>query len=207
MAHYPINLNLSNRRCLVIGGGSVGQRKVEMLLEYDAAVTVVSPDVTHYLRSLVDQGLIRHMHRLYTPEVLAGAFLVIAATDTRGVNKAISLECQRLGILVNVADDPELCSFYVPAIVHHDDFTIAVSTSGNSPALAKRVRENLESEFGPEYGDFAGLLGEIRDEVKAKYPEQEDRSQAYLRVLDSDVLDLLKQGKRDEAMEKARKCI
>lgn len=207
MPHYPINLDLKDRRCLVIGGGSVGERKVEQLLEFGATVVVVSPDVTHRLHELAEHGAIRQIHGVYTPEVLSNAFLVIAATNERAVNKAISLECQRRGILVNVVDDPELCTFFVPAVVRHGDFIISVSTSGNSPSLAKRVREKLECEFGPEYGALTDILGQIRDEVKAKYPDQEDRGKAYLRILDSDVLDLLKQGKQDEAMERARKCI
>ncbi len=207
MPHYPINLDLRDRRCLVIGGGSVGERKVEMLLEFGATVVVISPDVTQKLHQLVEQGTIRQIHGVYVPEVLTGALLVIAATNEHQVNKAISLECQRLGILVNVVDDPELCTFFVPAIVRRGDFVIGISTSGNSPSLAKQVREKLEGEFGPEYGELTDILGQLRDEVKAKYPEPEDRGQAYLRILDSDILDLLKQGKHDEAMEKARKCI
>lgn len=207
MPHYPINVDLKNRRCLVIGGGSVGERKVEMLLEFGAAVVVVSPNVTHKLHQLVDQRLIRQIRGVYRPEVLTDAFLVIAATNVRAVNKAVSLECQRRGILVNVVDDPELCTFFVPAVVRRGDFVVGVSTSGNSPSLAKRVREKLEDEFGPEYGALTEILGELRDDVKARYPDLEDRNKAYLRVLDSDVLDLLKQGKCDEAMQRARKCI
>jgi precorrin-2 dehydrogenase / sirohydrochlorin ferrochelatase len=207
MPHYPINLDLRNRRCLVIGGGSVGERKAEMLLDFGAVVVVVSPDVTHKLHQLVDQGLVRQVHSVYTPEVLADAFLVIAATNMQAVNKAISVECQKRGVLVNVVDDPELCTFFVPAVVRRGDFVVGVSTSGNSPSLAKRVRENLEDEFGPEYSALTEILGQLRDDVKARYPDQDDRAKTYLRILDSDVLDLLKQGKRDEAMERARKCI
>ena len=133
--------------------------------------------------------------------------LVIAATNDREVNKAVSSEAQRRGILVNVADDPELCTFFMPAVVRRGDFIVSVSTSGKSPALAKRVKGELESRFGPEYGELADLLGELREEVKAKYPNEEDRRQAFSRILSSDVLDLLGQGKRDEAIERARKCI
>jgi len=207
MPHYPINLDLKNRRCIVVGGGEVAERKVETLLEFDAAVVVIAPDLTSRLECHAEQGLIQHLRGAYAPEMLEGAFLVFAATDSREANRAVSEECRKRGILVNVADDPELCTFFVPAMVRRGDFVIGISTSGRSPALAKRVRESLESEFGPEYGELADLMGELRDEVKSKYPDQADRSRAFVRILNSNVLDLLAQGKRDEAMEKARECI
>jgi len=207
MPHCPISLDLNGRKCVVIGGGSVGERKVEMLLEFGASVTVVAPAITPALRDLATKKAIRHIPSMYTPDMLNLAFLVIAATSERGVNRAVSEECERRGILVNVADDPDICTFFVPAIVRRGDFTIGVSTSGRSPALAKRVRESLESSFGPEYGELAEIMGDLRDEVKAKYEDPEDRVRAFERILDSDVLDLLAKGKRDEAVLRARKCI
>ncbi len=207
MSHYPISLNLTNQKCVVIGGGAVAERKVLTLLDFGAAVTVAAPELTPRLGDLAAAGLVEHAAVPYAPEILRGAFLVIAATDDRDVNKAISSEAQRRGILVNVADDPELCTFFMPAVVRRGDFIVSVSTSGRSPALAKQVREELESRFGPEYGELADLLGELREEVKAKYPDECDRRQAFSRILSSDVLDLLAQGKRDEAIERARKCI
>ena len=207
MSHYPVSLDLTDRRCVVIGGGAVAERKVLTLLDFGAAVTVGAPDLTRRLRDLSAKGLIEHVAGRYAPEILEGAFLVITATDDREVNREVSSEAQRRGILVNVADDPELCTFFMPAVVRRGDFIVSVSTSGKSPALAKRVREELESRFGPEYGELADLLGELREEVKAKYPNEEDRRQAFGRILSSDVLDLLAQGKRDEAIERARKCI
>ena len=207
MPHCPISLDLNGRKCVVIGGGSVGERKVEMLLEFGASVTVVAPAITPALRDLATKKAIRHVPSMYTPDMLNLAFLVIAATSERGVNRAVSEECERRGILVNVADDPDICTFFVPAIVRRGDFTIGVSTSGRSPALAKRVRESLESSFGPEYGELAEIMGDLRDEVKAKYEDPEDRVRAFERILDSDVLDLLAKGKRDEAVLRARKCI
>lgn len=207
MSHCPVSLDLTDRRCVVIGGGAVAERKVLTLLDFGAAVTVGAPDLTPRLRELMARGSIKHTPGTYTPETLEGAFLVIAATDDREVNKAVSSEAQRCGILVNVADDPELCTFFMPAVVRRGDFIVSVSTSGKSPALAKRVKGELESRFGPEYGELADLLGELREEVKAKYPNEEDRRQAFSRILSSDVLDLLARGKRDEAIERARKCI
>lgn len=207
MPHYPINLDLKNRRCIVIGGGEVAERKIETLLEFDAAVFVIAPELTSRLECHAEQGLIESVHGMYSPEMLDGALLVFAATDDREVNRAVSEECRKRGILVNVADDPELCTFFVPAMVRRGGFVIGISTSGRSPALAKRVRESLETEFGPVYGDLADLMGELRDEVKSEYVDQADRNRAFVRILNSNVLDLLAQGERDEAMEKARECI
>ena len=207
MPHYPVSLNLKNRKCVVIGGGEVAERKVETLLEFGASVSIVAPELSPRLRSLKQEGLVTHVGGVYMPEVLDGALLVIAATDDREVNRSVSSESQRRGILVNVADDPELCTFFMPAVLRRGDLVISVSTSGKSPALARRLREELESRFGPEYGQLADLLGELREEVKAGCTDPADRNRAFQRILDSDVLDLLRQGKRDEAIERARKCI
>jgi precorrin-2 dehydrogenase/sirohydrochlorin ferrochelatase len=207
MAHYSISVDLTNRKCVVVGGGRVAERKVETFLEFGAVVAVVSPELTPSLRDLADQGMIEHVAGAYEPSSLDGAFLVVAATDDTEVNKAVFAEARRRGTLVNVVDVPELCTFFVPAMVRRGDLVISVSTSGKSPAMARRIREELESEFGPAYGELAELLGELRDEVKARYPDMAQRNRAYVRILDSDVLDLLATGRRDEAIERARKCI
>ncbi|HUV04165.1 MAG TPA: bifunctional precorrin-2 dehydrogenase/sirohydrochlorin ferrochelatase [Armatimonadota bacterium] len=207
MSHYPVNLDLKGRRCVIVGGGPIAERKAQMLLDFGAAVGVIAPELTPRLHDLAENGLVEHTAGVYMPGMLDGAFLVIAATDDRETNKAVSSEAQRLGILVNVVDDPELCTFFVPAILRRGDFIISISTSGRSPALARRVREELESRFGPEYGELADLLGELRDEMKARHPDPAERYQVFLRILDSGVLDLLAQGKRNEAIERARKCI
>ena len=207
MSCYPVNLDLKSRRCVVVGGGAVAERKAETLLDFGAALVVIAPELTPRLHDLAAERLVEHVAGKYTSGMLEGAFLVIAATDDREINKAVSSEAQRLGILVNVVDEPELCTFFVPAIVRRGDFIISVSTSGKSPALARRVREELEARFGPEYGEFADLLGELRGELKARHPNPADRYRVFLRILDSGVLNLLAQGRRDEATERARKCI
>ena len=213
MPHYPINVNLAHRRCLVIGGGSVAERKVETLLEFGAEVTVISPDITPLLSQLASSSSIQHILASYTSDLsdLSDTsdrpFLVFAATDDREVNKRISADCQSRGILVNVVDDPELCTFYVPAIVQREDLIISISTSGRSPAMARWLRERLEATLGSEYGQLADVLGSLRSEVKAKYRDPGDRNQAYLRILNSDILDLLAEGKEQEALTKASSLI
>lgn len=207
MPHYPINLNLQDRRCLVVGGGSVAERKVETLLEFGAEVVVIAPEITPGLSDLVSRRLIQHLASSYHSDPSDRPLLVFAATDDREVNKRVSADCQSRGILVNVVDDPELCTFFVPAIVRRNDLLISISTSGNSPAMARWLREKLEKEYGPEYGQLAGILGNLRDEVKAKYSNPADRNQAYLRILNSEVLALLSQGKDQEALTLARSLI
>ena len=207
MSLYPISLNLSGRTCAVIGGGAVAERKVESLLEHGAAVRVVSPEITHGLSEWASEGRIEHVESEYRPEHLDGALLVIGATDDRGTNKQVSSDAHDRGMLVNIVDDPELCSFFVPASVTRGDLVISVSTSGKSPAMARRIREELEARYGPEYGLLADLLGSLRDEIKAKYATMDERASVYNRILDSDALRLLAEGRHDEALETAQKCI
>ena len=207
MAHCPVNLNLQGRKCTVIGGGSVAERKVQMLLNFGAVVTVIAPQITPELRELAKARTIKYIPSMYMPDMLRLAFLVIAATDQRAVNRAVADECERRGILVNAVDDPDACTFFVPAIVQRGDLVIGVSTSGSSPALAKRLRESLETQFGEEYGGLAEIMAEVRDEVKARYEDPDERVKAFERILDSDVLELLAKGKREEAVARARKCI
>ena len=207
MAYYPINLDLSGRTCVVIGGGAVAERKVESLLEFGAVVRVVSPALTPRLSELASDKRIEHIESEYQPERLDDALLVIGATDDREVNKRISSDAQGRGMLVNIADDPELCTFYVPASVRRGDLVISVSTSGKSPSMARRLREEIETCYGSEYGLLADLMGSLRDEVKAAHSDPAERMRAFRRILDSDALRLLAEGRRDEALEAARKCI
>lgn len=191
----------------MIGGGKVAERKVETLREFGARVVVVSPEVTARLADMAADGSVELIRGTYESGVLDGAFIVIASTDDREVNRGVSDEAKRRGILVNVVDDPELCTFFVPAMVRRGDLTVSVSTSARSPFLAKRVRERLESCIGPEYTELAELMGWVRDEVKARYSVQKQRTAAYNRVLDSNVMELLREGRREEAYAKAQECI
>lgn len=207
MAHYPVNLSLSGQTCAVVGGGPVAERKVESLLEFGAHVRVISPEITARLSEWSSEGRIEYVESEYRAEHLDGAFLVIGATDDRETNKRISSDALDRRMLVNIVDDPELCSFFVPASVVRGDLVISVSTSGKSPAMARRVREEIEARYGPEYGLLADLLGSLRSEIKAKYATMDERAAAYNRILDSDALCLLAEGRNDEALETAQKCI
>ncbi len=193
MQTYPVNLiGLAGRRAIVVGGGTVALRKVEGLLAAGAQVTVVSPALADELAALHAAGKIAVIQRPYQDGDLADAWLAIAATDDAAVNHAVFAEAQRRGCLVNVVDDPEHSNFIVPAVVRRGEVTIAVSTGGSSPALARRLRERLAQWVGPEYGDLAALLAELRPTLLARFPAGRPRLDAALRLVDSDLLVVLK---------------
>ncbi len=204
MGYYPIMMDLAGRNCLVVGGGEIALRKAESLVEAGASVTVIAPEVDSRFEQL---GGVKVERRSWQSGDTSGFTLVLAATDDRAVNEAISREASANGIPVNVVDDPELCSFIVPSCVRRGDMTIAVSTSGKSPSLSKRVRKELELTYGPEYAEFATLLGELRPVIKQKYARPVEREQAFERIICCGVLELLRGGKRDQAREKALECI
>jgi precorrin-2 dehydrogenase/sirohydrochlorin ferrochelatase len=198
--YYPIYLHIKGRKCLVVGGGDVAYRKVLALLESQASVEVVSPELCQRLEGLASQGRIKAVARPYRKADLKGAVLVVAATDVRAVNQAVSREAIETGLLVNVVDDPQLSSFIVPSVVQRGDVAIAVSTSGRSPALARRIRHKLEEEIGEEYGALALLLDEIRRELKGSSTKAD--GEAWQKALDLDLLlGWLKNGQKEKARE------
>lgn len=205
MLTYPVCLvGLEGRRIIVIGGGAVAARKVQTLLEAGANITVISPEFCQDLYALqVDSGRIEMVARHYQPGDLEGAFLVIAATDDPPVNEAVWEESQRHNCLVNIVDDPAHCNFIVPAVVERGDLKIAITTGGASPALARRLREQLEAQIGPEYGMLAALLGELRPLIIEQYEAGPMRLQAALSLLDADLLDVLQQEGYDPARRRA----
>ena len=134
--------------------------------------------------------------------------MVIAATNDRATNERVAMEAERSGILCNVVDAPDLCTFIVPSVVRRGALTIAISTGGNSPALARKIREDLEEAFGEEYGELVELLGSLRKTVHAQFPEDpRKRGMLFHRLVHSDVLDLLRAGKRVEACQRIEACL
>lgn len=166
--YYPICLEVTQRPCIVIGGGAVAARKVASLLECGARVTVVSPRLRPELEELNRQKKIGVERRSYRPGDLEGAFLAMVATNDPQVSGAVAREGKERGVLVNAADDPAHCDFILPAVVRRGDLLIAVTTGGQSPALARKVREELERIFPPEYATLLHLAHEIREELKAQ---------------------------------------
>lgn len=194
-AYYPLFLNISGRRCVVVGGGQVALRKVTTLLEHGAGVEVISPDFCAELSQLAEKGKIAVLRREYRVGDLEGAVIAIAATGNRSTNLAVAKEARARAVLVNVVDDAGNSDFIAPAYVRRGDITIAVSTAGQSPALARKIRTKLENNFGEEYASLAGLIGEVRSEVKRQGIKV--NSDAWQEALDLDLLSelLRKEGK------------
>jgi precorrin-2 dehydrogenase/sirohydrochlorin ferrochelatase len=165
---YLVNLVLEGRRALVVGGGEVALRKVGDLLAAKAAVSVVAIEACAGMRSLIESGRVTGWLRAYRKTDLDGAFLVVAATNDKGVNEWIHQDALALGVLVNVVDDPPLCTFTVPATVHRGLLTVAVATDGNCPALAGILREELDAKYGLEYVDLLNLMGALRRQMIAR---------------------------------------
>ena len=178
-SYYPIFLRLEQKPCLVVGGGKVAERKIKGLLAAGAKVTVVSPEVTPEIEKLSEEGKIKLHKRPYQPEDLKGAFLVIAATNNPQLQEKIAKEADSLGIPCNVVDQPELSSFIVPSVIRRGRLSLAISTSGASPAVARRIREKLEEIFGPEYEEYLDLMALWRQEILARDLTEEKRRQIF----------------------------
>ncbi len=165
MSLFPMFMKLEGRRCLVVGAGSVGEPKISSLMVSGAQVRVVALHATAAVADWARQGNIAWEARAFDASDLDGVFLVIAATNSRELNAAIFRDAQARNILCNVVDDPDYCDFYYPAVVRRGELQIAISTNGQSPALAQRIRRELEIQFGPEYGEWLKELGRIRTEL------------------------------------------
>jgi precorrin-2 dehydrogenase/sirohydrochlorin ferrochelatase len=175
MTLFPIFLKLEGRSCLVVGAGVIGEPKIESLLTSGASIRVIAPFATAAVAEWAWAGRIVWESREFNTADLDGVFLVIAATSSREVNGAIFHEAQQRNILCNVVDDPEYCDFYYPAVVRRGDLQLAISTNGHSPALAQRIRRELEIQFGPEYGEWLEELGKIRHQLFASGMNPDER--------------------------------
>lgn len=164
---FPMFLKLKGRRCLVVGAGKVGEPKIAGLLETGARIRVVALHASPAVHAWAREGEIELELRAFTPDDLDGAFLAVVATSSRTLNEDIYHEAQHRGVLCNVVDVPELCDFFYPAVVRRGDLQIAVSTSGQSPSLAQRIRQQLEKQFGPGYAAWVAELGETRRQILA----------------------------------------
>jgi precorrin-2 dehydrogenase / sirohydrochlorin ferrochelatase len=196
---YIACLRLSGRRCVVVGGGDVGLEKVEGLLACDGEVTLVSPEAIEPLEELAREGSIRWERREYEPSDLEATFIVIAATGDTDVNIRVFEDAERRAMLVNVVDVPPLCNFILPAIIRTGPLAIAISTAGASPALAKRIRDEIADEYGEPYARLAIMLNEVRGWAKATLPTYQDRKVFFESIVNGepDPVELLRRG--DEA--------
>ena len=184
---YPMLVDLVGRRCVVIGGGPVAERKVSRLLQCGAEVCVVTPEATDALAGMASVGRITLQVRPVRPSDLAGAFLVFAATNDSGLNRVLAEAARRQGSLVNIADDPAGSSFHVPSRVQRGDLTITISTAGGSPALAKKLRQRIEATVGPEYEAFLAALRTLRAQAQARIADPAARQALYRQAVESDL--------------------
>ena len=198
MRYYPVFLDVKHRDCLVVGGGSVGLRKVLTLIDCGAAVTVVSPVVHARLQELAADGSITLRKRPFKPSDMNNMFLVVGATDDQTLNRQIHTEAERLGKLCNIADRPKACNFILPSIVKQGDLVIAISTSGKSPAFAKKLRKDLERQFGSEYAVFLDLMGAIRKKLLARNHEPETHKRLFERLINEGLVELIKDRRIEE---------
>ena len=190
MKYYPINLNIQGKKCVIIGGGEVAYRKACSLKDAGAEVTVVCPKPCP---ELVNATGITLIEKRYDENDLNDAFLVIAATDDAEVNRNVFKDASKRKIPVNVVDCPELCSFIVPSSVVRGDLCISISTGGASPALAKRIREDLEKIYGHEYEQYLRLLSKMRNVAMTKVKDPEKRRKILQRLAEPDIIELIKQ--------------
>ena len=175
----PLHIDLKGRKAMVIGGGSVAERKVKTLLDYGADLTVVSPELNSPLRELFNTGKISYLDDIYRPAYLKYKFLVICATDDEEVNRQAADHCIERGILVNSVSEPDRCTFFFPALLKKGPLTVAVSTAGSSPALSRRIKEQLDGYFGQEYEIYLSYLGEIRPRIIARIKDKVARREIF----------------------------
>ena len=186
--YYPVYLDISKRKCVVIGGGEVARRKVERLLESEARVCVVSREMAPALLSLKEEKKITHIDDEYRKKHITGAFLVVGATDRDEINEAICRDSRELGIPVNIVDDPVRCDFILPSLLQRGDLSIAVSTAGKSPLLARRIREDLERTYGQEYVVLLDIMGTVREKILSRGGDSEANRKVFESILDSPIL-------------------
>lgn len=197
-AYYPLFLKVAGRKCVVVGGGDVALRKVEALLDRRANIEVISPAFCSELNKLAESGEIAVLRKHYQPGDLQGAFIVVAATDDHNINVEVAKEAKQRAVLVNVVDDLDNSDFIVPSCVSRGDITIAISTAGKSPALARKIRTKLEKALGEQYAPLALLIHEVRSEIRGQGTKV--NGDDWQKALDLDLLiDLLKKGNSEKA--------
>ena len=199
MRYYPMFLDIKGRSCLVVGGGTVGTRKAETLLKCGAAVTVISRAFSSALSESRYSGSLVLMNKDYKPSDLEGMFLVFAATDNRSLNHRIKQDAEERGLLFTIADDPDGSRFIAPSLVERGDLTIAVSTAGQSPAFARKLKQDLEKQFGPEYEAFLRIMGNVRKNILAQGHDPESHKHLFRQLIDRDVPSMIKEGRYHDA--------
>jgi precorrin-2 dehydrogenase len=189
MSFYPVFVQLEGKKVVVVGGGNVAYRKVLALLECGASIHLAGRELTTELKQMVEKEEIHFLGQEFKDEYLNHAFMIIAATDDKDLNHRISTCAREKGVLVNAVDQPPDCDFIVPSILKRGDLQIAISTSGKSPALARRIRKSLEAQFGEEYETFLAMMGRLRKEILSMGLTQKENSRIFQKIVDSDLLE------------------
>lgn len=189
MSLFPMFVKLRDRLCVVVGGGRIAESKIPGLLAAEAKVRVIAPEVTESLAAQAREGQIEWLRKIFEAKELSGAYLVVAATSAIEVNHEIFREAEARGILCNAVDDPDYCHFYYPSVVRRGALQIAISTEGLSPALAQRLRGELEIQFGPEYEPWVNWLGAARRFLRARNDDPEETRQLLHQLASREMFD------------------
>jgi precorrin-2 dehydrogenase/sirohydrochlorin ferrochelatase len=206
MGYYATYLDVTGRSCLVVGGGEEAEAKVAGLLDSGASVTVVGDTINAGLERLAATDEIRLCRRDFRQEDLEGCFLVIDASGNDASGIRVAEAARARGVLVNVLDRPKLCDFIAPALVRRGPLQVAISTSGRSPFMAAELRRQLERQVGPEYGELVELVGNLRDRLRTGGVPLTEQNRIYARIPESGALELLREGKREDAAAAVAAC-
>lgn len=201
--YYPIFLDIAGKNCVIIGGGKVAERKCLPLLAAGAAVTIISPGITSVLEKRRDKGMLRHIRRSYRSGDIRSAFIVIVATDSEEINKKVVSDAGSQTVLLNVVDNPSLCNFIVPSVLRRGPLTIAVSTGGVSPAMARTVRKKLERLYGPDFSRYLAFLRDIRKNAKAEIRDRRIRNRLLKDLASDEIVQILMHKKFQAAKDAA----
>lgn len=193
---YPIMINLENKLVSVIGGGKVALRKVKKLIEYNCNIVVISPEFVDEFQKLKQE--VKLVEEKYSPKQIGNSSLVIAATSDKKINESISEYCKNNNILCNVVDDINLSDFIVPASIKRGDLTISISTMGNSPSLAVKIKKEIEQKYTDEYIDYVKLLGQMREIILEKYTDEDEKKKILNELVNLDYEELKKRRNQDE---------
>lgn len=202
---YPANFLVAGRRCVVVGAGRIAARKLEALLEADADVVVVAPEAVDTIRTWAETGRLTWHERGFEDTDLDDAWLAITATADAAVNQAVYDAGEARRVWINSADDPSNCSFTLMSVVRQGDVVVTIGTNGRSPALATFLKRHVGSEMGPEYERLLELLSEAREAIRSSGRSSEDAD--WRQAFDSGILDLVREGREDEARELLRSCL
>ena len=198
--YYPVFLNMQGQLCVVIGGGEVAERKVQALLEAGAVVTLIAPECTDGLVAMTSDSSVTWHQRTYEPGDLEGAFIAIAATDDRAVNETVTKEAAERNTPLNVVDVTDLCTFIAPSVIHRGPVTLAISTGGMGPALARKLRQELEGNDALAFADMAEIVADVRAELKARALTVDP--EGWQAALNTEVLELYQSGQQTQARER-----